>query len=206
LWWFCPGFLENPESTLNLDINMFENPKEIVCVTLVCAIPSKSENCFYDFIDKCLSLLRMQQFVAWIMRFCINIKKKSIRISSNYLICNELKDALYCIIKYEQQKYFQSVKMILKCNCPIKSNMKSLNSFLDINIGVLRLNAQSTYTQFKHQAILPKESRFISLIIYYEHIVLMHASKKRVKINLFQRYWKYKYKYFLVYNCIILML
>lgn len=198
LWWSGPPVMSNLDYTFNDNCN-FEIPTNLPEIKIsvsnrqVCAVSQSFNNGFLDsFLCNYSCINKAQRVLAYILRFCNNIKPNSDKIKHNFISFAESSEALHLIIKNEQYKYFQKEIHSIQNIGQAQSHLKALNPFVDKN-GLLRVggrlqNAALSYEQ-KHQLILPKESRITHLIINYEHIKLFHASQKLVLCNLNQRYW-----------------
>lgn len=114
------------------------------------------------------------------------------RVRNNFLILEELNEALLTIVRHDQQKYFQEEIVCLTNNKPLKSNLKCLFPFLDKS-GLLRVGGRLQESNLpcaqKHPKILPKNSNITSLIILNEHIKLHHAGQRLVHSSLDQLFW-----------------
>ncbi|XP_049871346.1 uncharacterized protein LOC126370517 isoform X2 [Pectinophora gossypiella] len=189
LWWHGPQFLQNADwahssenTTILTDIPEMK----------VCNVVTTPSNETFKFLSKYSDINKMKRVLAFIYRFINNCKVKKEKRESGYLTCKELNFALNMIIKHDQNEHFADEIRDLLSNKPIKSNLKSLNPFID-GMGILRVggrlqNAAIPYQQ-RHPAILPKKSVITHLIIHNEHRCLLHASQKLLLASLHQRYY-----------------
>lgn len=197
LWWTGPHNMSQLE--YNFTKYTYDAPKDLpetkapTKLNVVCAASQNSNDSFFDiFINGFSNLGKAQRVLAYVLRFCHNLKSNSVKVQQNFITHAELNKALLLLVKHEQQKYFsEDISCLLKGKA-VNSNLKGLNPFIDkqglLRVGGRLQHAELSYAQ-KHQLILPKESRLTHLIIEYEHIKLLHASQKLILSNLNQRYW-----------------
>ncbi|KAL0850467.1 hypothetical protein ABMA28_012265 [Loxostege sticticalis] len=192
LWWHGPSFLfdrnYNFQSNCELPIELPELkfPKDnIVCVTVT------SASDLFEELKKFSNINKMIRVLAYVLRFCNNIKPQAVR-QSNFLSSCELNKAMRLIIKYEQGNLYQLEIKCLSDQTPIKGSLKPLSPFLDgdgiIRVGGRLNNAPISYAK-QHPIILPKDSDITVLIIRNEHLRLLHAGQKLVLSSLRQRFW-----------------
>ncbi|KAL0829306.1 hypothetical protein ABMA28_004108 [Loxostege sticticalis] len=192
LWWHGPSFLfdrnYNFQSNCELPIELPElkSPKDnIVCVTVT------SASDLFEELKKFSNINKMIRVLAYVLRFCNNIKPQAVR-QSNFLSSCELNKAMRLIIKYEQGNLYQLEIKCLSDQTPIKGSLKPLSPFLDgdgiIRVGGRLNNAPISYAK-QHPIILPKDSDITVLIIRNEHLRLLHAGQKLVLSSLRQRFW-----------------
>lgn len=195
LWWSGPAFLQNREYSFESNIQPLANLPELKPSSVlsgdVVLVGLKHANCL-NFLDKYSDISKIKRILAYILRFCNNINPKSTKIQSNYLNSSELEQALFLIIKHEQNIHFKEEILSLHKNSNVKGNLKPLHPFIDkeglLRVGGRLQNSQLPYSQ-KHPIILPKGSRYTELIIRHEHLRLLHAGPRCLLSNLNQRFW-----------------
>lgn len=198
LWWKGNKYINeskyqvptNTIYTCSLDLPEIKNA---AAQSMVCTSGSSHPSLDLGFLDKFSELHKMSRVLAYVLRFCNNVRNKVDRNNSNFITSNELHESLSLIIKFEQQKFMKEVINSLNNNRKINNfRYNSLCPFID-NQGLVRVggrleNANVPYAQ-KHPIILPKGSRIIQLIIKSEHIKNLHAGPKSVLSVINQRYW-----------------
>jgi hypothetical protein len=195
MWLHGPTFLHDGkyefDNTSNLPaVEDLPELKKAPSSDRVTLITQKGSN-FYEFLDNFSDLNKMVRVMAYINRFCNNLKNKNTN-SPKYITPSELKKALLKIIKHEQGIYFRHELDNLKANDNVKGTLNPLHPFLD-DQGILRVggrikNANVSFSQ-KHPIILPRESRITNLIVHHEHIRLLHAPPKLLLSSLNEKYW-----------------
>lgn len=199
LWWSGPPCMLNSGYNFN-NCSYDDVPKNIPELKpspvasergAVCAVSLSENNLLETLINKFSSINKAQRVLAFILRFCQNIKTKTNKVKYNFLTYSELDTALHLIIQHEQNKYYQNDISKLKANKQVKL-LNNLNPFLDAN-GLLRVGGRLQHSALpyaqKHQIILPKDSTVTHLIIKNEHVRLLHASQKLLISSLNQKYW-----------------
>ncbi|XP_059049990.1 uncharacterized protein LOC131844997 [Achroia grisella] len=198
-WWHGPAFLRNSEYNFLLDDNN-KVPAELPAEVKPCL--SFSSNLVYQNVNplayiierlhKYSDINKIIRLLAHILRFLNNINKSNSKIKSNFLSTSELNNALMTLIKYEQNKLFQSVIDSITKGNNVKGNLSNLYPFID-ELGLLRVGGRLHYADIaftqKHPIILPKGSYITYLLIRSEHEKLLHAGPKLVLANLNQRFW-----------------
>ncbi|CAH2093449.1 unnamed protein product [Euphydryas editha] len=201
-WWNGPSFLSNREYKFERDNNNYlpcpdslpemktnSEPSKAVNKTVLL---TQTQNNFFDFLNRYSDISKMTRVLAFILRFCHNIKSSNSKMSDKCLSSSELEKALLLIIKNEQRFYFQEEIHTISKGESVKGNIKPLCPFIDQE-GLMRVsgrlqNSNLSFEQ-KHPIILPKESRITGLIIQREHIRLLHAGPKLLLASLNQKYW-----------------
>lgn len=194
LWWEGPKFLQGKykfkNESLDLPVELPELKPSAKSNSKV-VLTNVTTNDFFKFLDKYSDIGKMTRVVAYILRFCHNLKGGT-KVKNNVLSPNELQLALHVIIKHEQSVHFtDELKSIQMGNC-VRGPLKSLHPFLDKN-GLLRTGGRLENSDIplpqKHPIILAKKSHITELIILNEHIRLLHSGPKSLLANLNQKYW-----------------
>lgn len=194
LWWNGPTFLQNKNYNFDTPIPTLSSLPELKSTVNknICFLSNKNSLDFFLFLEKYSNIHKMIRIVAYILRFCNNIKSNTTKNKNIYLTCDEINKAKQLIIKNEQYKYFKNEILSIKSNKKIKGFLSNLNPFLDTN-NLLRVggrlgNAAISYSK-KYPILLPKESHITQLIILSEHIRLLHAGPRLVLSSLNNHYW-----------------
>ncbi|XP_048002533.1 uncharacterized protein LOC125239093 isoform X1 [Leguminivora glycinivorella] len=196
LWWCGPACMSDPEYKFTDDCkNVPDNLPEIKHADgskPVCMASYQSVSLANDLLDKFSNINKAVNVLAYIQRFCKNVRLGSQKVKLNFITFSEATQALHLIIKNEQEKFFDKELASLRAGRQVASYLLSVNPFIDAN-GILRVGGRLQHSSLpysqKHQIILPKESRVTHLIIENEHLKLLHASQKEVLSNLSQRYY-----------------
>lgn len=190
LWWHGPQFLHSKNYThesTNINISM-EIPELKLCNITLTSESDTGFSLYSNYSD----INKLKRIIAYIYRFFNNCKIKKEDRVYGHLKIKELEFALKNIIRQDQTQHFSEEITCIRSKKPIKSNLKSLNPFLD-GIGILRVggrlhNANIPYDQ-KYPIILPKKSFITRLVISNEHKCLLHAGKKLTLASLCQRFY-----------------
>ncbi|XP_061719632.1 uncharacterized protein LOC133526844 isoform X2 [Cydia pomonella] len=193
IWWRGPIFLHNKnyifseESPMPTDLpELKPDHTSALCLTTTTHDPD-----LFQIIKKFSTIAKMTRVLAYILRFCNNVKPTSENLKG-FLTIVELNKALMLIVKHEQAQFFSDDLSMLRSGKQLKGNLKPLTPFLDgegiIRVGGRLQNALLPYAA-QHPAILPKQSPITNLLIRNEHICLLHAGQKLVLCSLRQRFW-----------------
>ncbi|XP_060801418.1 uncharacterized protein LOC132901991 [Amyelois transitella] len=143
-------------------------------------------------ISNVSTLTRLQRIYAYVLRFINNCKLAKDDRNLRNLTASEIRYSMSRLIVYIQSLHFNQELKCMAKNIPIKTNVKSLNPFLD-KLGIMRVagrleNANVPYNQ-KYPIILPNKCHFTTLIIRNEHLSLLHSGLKLTLSSLVQRYY-----------------
>lgn len=148
-------------------------------------------------LDRFSNFTRLKYVTAWILRFVNNCRRTRNELQipqvRSPLSVQELSSAENYWLCLSQQEYFaeeiQSLKTghaLMKSSC-----LLSLRPFLDctdiLRVGGRMRNAQLCYT-IRHPAILHGKHRITRLIIYSEHLRLLHAGPTLITASLNHQY------------------
>lgn len=202
LWWRGPAFLYSREYQLPENNNILP-PNDLPEVktggsgdsacssSMVCTGTNSAPLCL-SFLERYSDLGKMQRVLAYVLRFCSNLRSVTNKNQNNYLSSEELNISLLLIVKYEQQKYFASEIEMLKQNKPLKGCLSSVNAYCD-NRGLLRtggrLDCATIPFSQRHPVILPNKSQVTEMIIRNEHIKNLHAGQKLTLSSINQKFW-----------------
>lgn len=197
LWWKGNSLLheskyEVPSAIPTCSIELPEMKDAGVAHSMVCT-PDSQPPLNLDFLDKYSQLHKMTRVLAYVLRFCNNIRNKSSRNTNNFITSREIDESLSLVIKYEQQKCMKDVIHSLQCKQNVNNqHYNSLCPFIDdkglVRVGGRLQNSNVPYAQ-KHPIILPKGSRIIQLIVNSEHLKNLHAGPRLILSSINQKYW-----------------
>lgn len=195
MWWSGPEFLQNREYVFEnnkTDLHLPELPELKPVTENKVVLVTQAQNDVFKRLDKFSDINKMTRVLAYVLRFCHNLKSNNDKTKTTCLSSAELQRALYLIIKNEQSIHFQEEINLLKKNSNIKGSLKPLHPFLDqenlVRVGGRLENSNLPFSQ-KHPVILPKHSRVTEMIIESEHKKLLHANSKLLLSSLNQKYW-----------------
>lgn len=190
LWWHGPSWLTLDSSTwpqahqTHMNQDLSEQRRVVVIAT------TRST---YDIIERFSKLHKLQRVVAYCLRFIVNSKKQSKRLTGA-LSTKELHAALYTCIRMAQAEEFKKEINALSASSalPATSKLRNLHPFLDkentLRVGG-RLQQSQLPMETKHQAILPSSHHLTKLIITSEHQRLLHAGPQLLITSLRQQVW-----------------
>lgn len=146
-----------------------------------------------DIFAKYSSITKLQRVTAYCLRFVDNCKLERTKRETSKLTTEELKKALFILIKIVQHQMFQDELSCLKKKRMIsrKSKLLPLAPFLDTN-NLIRVGGRirnSPYSFDKKHPILLPSHIFTELIIKQEHLKLLHAGTQAVLFSLRNKYW-----------------
>ncbi|XP_047995493.1 uncharacterized protein LOC125233498 [Leguminivora glycinivorella] len=196
MWFFGPEFLHDSEYTFKCILNIPNDLPEVKPAPMLASHVTSAEKSvpdnIFERLRKYSSIHKMTRVLAYVLRFCNNIKTEKPRLHTDFLSSNELHQALMLIIKYEQSNQFKDEIHSLHKGQSVKGKLISLNPFID-KTGLLRVGGRLHHSNIpylqKHPIILPKNSIITKLIITSEHLKLLHKGPTLVLTNLSQRYW-----------------
>uniref|UniRef100_A0A1Y1N1K0 Integrase catalytic domain-containing protein n=4 Tax=Photinus pyralis TaxID=7054 RepID=A0A1Y1N1K0_PHOPY len=147
-------------------------------------------NISYELFERFSTLTKLIRVLAWCRRFfknCAKIKTKGV------LTCRELAEAGLVVVKAVQGEAFQAELKNMKVgNASAAGRLLKLNPFLDdnnvIRVGGRLKNSQLSYNS-KHPIVLPKNHKYVELLIKQEHARLLHAGAQAVLATIRTRYW-----------------
>lgn len=216
LWWKGPDFLRDTKYDFNKNITLPstdelpEVKKDVAASNAKVSLVTQTSDEFYNFLNRFSDLNKMTRVMAYVLRFCYNLKNKNARKLGTSLSSLELQNALHMIIKHEQSIHFKDeIKSLNSNNENVNGYLKSLHPFLDdkniLRVGGRIENSNVSFSQ-KHPIILPKQSRITDLIIHHEHIRLLHAAPRLLLSSLNQKYWivnGYRHVKKLIHKCLL---
>ena len=207
LWWHGPSWLSQdnskwPRQSYQIaQIKLLEMKQGVTIIT-------KTQNVF--LFERFSTLTKLQRVTSWCLRFISNCRKSHFDRQTGPISTAELNSTLMRLIKSSQEQCFATELQKLKMASlqPFKSNILSLNPFLDSN-NLIRVGGRIRASNFsfdkKHPIILPKNHILTNLIIVHEHIRLLHCGPQGVLSSLRERYWPLGGKNSvkkLIHNCI----
>ena len=189
----CGGVVPNgllnllPIGQNNLQLSLPDEEREVCFVAPVILPEFPLVNCFSSF-------MKLQRIAAWILRFCNNCCMiKSSHILTPQLTVSELITAENHWFKYAQSNDFsaklsslQAKKFISRSSC-----LFHLHPFLDSH-GILRMKGRQSHSSTSyartHPIILHGRNSITKLIIYTEHLRLLHAGPTMLLGSLTRRF------------------
>ena len=195
LWWNGPGWLKSPPSDWPCggQITAPPVPEEEREVSLHALSADKIP---VIALDRYSSFSTLTRITAWIRRFVCNCQSKvkgECNETSQHLLVSELQEAEVYWYAYIQEQHFGRELSALQggLGLPRSSPLVPLHPIVDQN-GILRVggresNSKGTFAS-QHPVILHGAHPVTSLVIYTEHLRLLHAGPTLLSCALNRRY------------------
>lgn len=170
-----------PEST-----TFEEGNEELKPMTVATTMLKQDTFVLEPLLERVSSYKKLMKTTVFVMRF---IQKKPAKDFP--LMSNDWKKAEEIWIKFIQKCYFSELIRNLKDNkhCPTKYNQ--LDPFLEK--GIVRVGGRLNYSDLpynqKHPILLPKNNRFVDLLIDHYHQENLHTGAHLVMSLLSLKYW-----------------
>lgn len=193
LWWHGPHWLRRhstswPSHTPNLTLtNLEERPA-------TCTVAVKElEPEIWTLVENYSSLTRLIRISAWIFRARDRFRA-SPTSNPEVLTPAELESALLFWTKITQQAYFSHEIQILRNGKSLSRSSPLLRLFpIFDSDGLLRLRGRLQHSQLepfaKHPLILPRSSKFTTLVIDYYHKRTLHGGPQLTQSSIRQKFW-----------------
>lgn len=149
-------------------------------------------------IEHYSSWKRLVRAVAWLIKFKRSLLKRGKILTRSQdepkgLTVEDLEEAEKSIVRYEQQRHFNSEFRLLNTNRPVKSDspLFSLDPVIEdgmIKVGG-RIGRAPISVSTKHPIILPKLSCISKLILRDIHQQTGHSGRNYMLSRLGQKYW-----------------
>ena len=194
LWWNGPDWLKKsstewPKKNMIKPNTPADEEKEISLLVV-----AESDHLPVIPLERFSNFNHFKRVTCWINRLVYNSKRKrKDRILSSCLTTLELQQAENYWYKFVQLIHFKSEIENLSSNHPLpnSSSLISRNPFLDDNkllrVGGRQQLSQSSY-ESKHPLILHGSHKLTRVIIFTEHIRLLHAGPTLLASSLNRRY------------------
>ena len=190
LWWECPWLLKSIEYWPPNDYNNVTGLPGLR--KLVNTTQTSSNSIENIIINKFSSYNKIVNTYSWILRYINNLRNKLNRNLNVVLSLNEINCATTHLIKYIQSESFNEELNLLRNNKPIVNSINKLHIFLDseniIRVGGRLINSPLKY-ESRHQILLPKDHRFVSLLIEHYHKMYCHVGPNGLIALLRNKYW-----------------
>lgn len=179
-WWEGPNWLvlppeEWPVSKVvpNPEIVNSEKRKTVTSAT-------NSEVKKFKFFDDISSFGKITRIMAYILRFCKNLKRGQNIRKKGKLEVTELQEAEKFILKEIQQESFNNEKQL---------NLRIIKG----KDKLLRIESRVAYRKdletFRFPILLPSKHQLVKKLIMQRHIELDHAGTQILMSNLREQYW-----------------
>ena len=213
LWWEGPTFLKSNSSEwpktsssrdLETPIAMNEKLKSEPSITHALFVKeAQSKINWGDVIqlDQFSSKGKLLRTVAWVFRFCSNLKsavKKETVNKSDKVSVSEINSAENALIKFIQMDNFETeIRYLLldspaKCNLRTPSHVTQFNLYID-ETGIIRCRSRIGNAMMpdssKKPILLPSKSRYSELLLEDCHEKVFHNGLRDTLNVLRQKYW-----------------
>jgi hypothetical protein len=187
LWWAGPSWLSKDPSTwparppVNLERVPERRGERLCCI----AVHFEVESLFKQFS----TWSKLQRVIAYVHRFLYNLKQGAASSRHGPLTSAELHESLIVIARIMQHSAFaQEVQNLQQGKAlPSHSKLLMLHPFLDgtnlLRVGCRLENAEVPFDQ-KHPLILPPKHYVTKLLIWIEHVRLLHAGGQLLQASL----------------------
>ncbi|XP_024868359.1 uncharacterized protein LOC112452397 [Temnothorax curvispinosus] len=191
LWWTRPPWILTPEAwpsqpALSDELSAHEAHPGIALY----AAASQSDY-HWDLIYRYLTLNKLLRITSFLFQVHLSAGKHRAKSLDSH---SALEKARLFWIKATQAAYFTHEIKMLTANSrlPTTHAFSRLTAYIDAQ-GIVRVGGrlnQSTLAQDnKHQAILPRHSRFSTLIIAHAHLRTLHGGTQLTLTHVRQQYW-----------------
>ncbi|KAL2102335.1 hypothetical protein ACEWY4_001503 [Coilia grayii] len=217
-WLRGPAFLTQPEETWpkypEISTSLSDDDPEVKkTVAVFGAAAAEAHDPVAEFIEHFSSWNRLKRATARLLQFkdlLIHLSKKRKASALSVQQCDKIRAQTYellsvddllqaeeALLRCVQQQHFQKEIAALeaeKNSVEKTSKLYKLDPYLQD--GILRvggrLNKMAMPEEFKHPAILPKNSHLTRLIIRHIHLSVGHGGRNQVMSKLRQKYWVVK--------------
>lgn len=190
LWW-SPQWLhlrqeEWPKTSVKLPTEMPGYKKIVNSITT-------SEPWDFLLLDRVSSFCKLINVTAYVLRYQRNLKVKSEeRNLSKVLSLEETRNATKYWIRRIQEDSFSSEVQSLRKGKQVCTSLQKLSIFLDED-GMIRVGGRLKNSSLQygtcHQYLLPKDHRFVQLLIEYYHRSYCHAATTALMAIIRREYW-----------------
>lgn len=192
LWWDVP-WLEREESewpqksTTRTPINI-PGFKKVINTSTV-----QEEPWDIQLLDRVSSFPKLINTTAYVLRYISNLRAdKDQRNNSKILSLHETRRATEYWIKRVQDLEYQAEIGQLKQNKRVITSLQKLSIFLDEQ-GVIRVGGRLKHSKLsygaRHPILLPKDNKFVQLLVEYYHKSHCHVGTNGLIAILRRDYW-----------------
>lgn len=190
MWW-SPFWLSRPESRWprpTVDI-----PDDIPGFKKTINLVTPTESWSPALLEKVSSFSKLIRITAYVLRFVKNLRlSKEKRNLSSVLSLEETRYATKLWIKIIQSESFGSELSSMKQGKSVCTSLQKLSVFLDSE-GIIRVGGRLKRSNLsygaRHPYLLPKDNRFVQLLIEHYHRSYCHAATTALIAILRRDYW-----------------
>ncbi|KAL1447525.1 hypothetical protein WDU94_012237 [Cyamophila willieti] len=197
LWFKGPSFLyDDPTQWPKTNVTSNESVPELKVSTssnvLVCEETEKVEHELMKFIKTFSCINRLEKVLAWVLRFCNNIKKNNEKMKNKYLSISELKASRLICVRASQETHYGKEIKILKGKNGFVQNLRTLSPFVDSS-GILRVGGRLRNAplpdEAKYPILISNKCHWVKLLIEHFHKVTIHGGPALVQSLIQRQVW-----------------
>lgn len=190
LWW-SPLWLRMPESEWPQSV--IRTPADMPGYKKSVHVITQVESWDLSLLERVSSFNRLINVTAYVLRFIRNLRiSKENRNSDKILSIEETRNARkYWIKKIQSESFSQEIASLKKKNS-VCTSLRKLNIFLDEE-GIIRVGGRIRRSELqygsRHPYLLPKDTKFVQLLIENHHKSYCHAATNALIAILRREYW-----------------
>lgn len=194
IWWFGPQWLRCDSLPGKCVLPKTLLGDDEVPEMRRTALPVVVEQQYFIDYARFSSFSLLTRVTARCLRFIHNARTPKHLRSYGFVTADEIRNAIYCIVKDVQGKEFHQEIIDLRRMGHVsgKSKLVCLNPFVD-DTGVIRVGGRLRHSTVaydnKHQMLLPARHRLTDLIIKYEHAKQLHCGLQGTLAAVRIRFW-----------------
>lgn len=190
LWWSPPWLHKHQD---NWPHTLVKIPKELPgfkkSVQTVTSVPPWD----LSLLDRVSSFNKLTNVTAFILRYINNLRlPKEKRTVSKCLSLDEIRNATKYWVKRVQEVAFSSEINSLQQEKRICTSLQKLSVFID-DEGIIRVGGRLKHSPLlygtRHPYLLPKDHKFVQLLIEHYHKSYCHAATTAVMAMIRREYW-----------------
>lgn len=190
LWWSPQWLYKEREQWPK---SVIKTPEEIPGFKKTIHVSTPIHSWETTLIDRVSSFSKLINVSAFILRYFQNLRlPKDQRNLSKVLSLEEIRNAKKHWIKHVQSSAFSSEIDLLKKGKSICTSLQKLSIFLDQE-GMIRVGGRIKRSELpyrsRHQYLLPKDQKFVQLLITHHHRSFCHAATTALVAILRREYW-----------------
>ncbi|KAJ8735648.1 hypothetical protein PYW07_007268 [Mythimna separata] len=190
LWWTVPWLGKEEFRWPNKYVRPAELPgfKRVVNTNVVQLKPWD-----ISLLERVSSFTKLINTTGYVLRFIRNLRTdKLMRPESCILSLSETRDAVKYWIKRIQELEYETEIRLLKQQKRVITSLQKLSVFLDSE-GVIRVGGRLRHSELtygaRHPVLLPKDTKFVQLLMEHYHKTYCHIGANGLIAILRREYW-----------------